>query len=49
MLITFVYPIFCKLSAARADRNPPPQYSTSGVPLSGTFASTSRSITPLLR
>jgi hypothetical protein len=25
MLMTFVYPIFCRLSAASADRNPPPQ------------------------
>src|ERR1700685_2596395 len=37
--IGFVCPIFCSLSAPRADRNPPPQYNTSVVPLSGYFAS----------
>src|SRR5579864_6264782 len=49
MEATFVYPIFCRASAASADRNPPPQYKISGVPVSGTRCSTSRSIIPLPR
>src|SRR6267154_1837992 len=44
---TFVYPIFCKLSATSADRNPPPQYKIIFLAVSGTWVSISRSIIPL--
>src|SRR5215469_6996559 len=46
---TFVYPIFCKLSADNAERNPPPQYRISFASVSGTRRSMSRSIMPLPR
>src|SRR5208283_3398780 len=36
---TFVYPIRWRLSAASAERNPPPQYRTTGAFSSGTCCS----------
>src|SRR5579863_2581249 len=45
---TLVYPIFCKLSATSAERNPPPQYKIILLEVSGTFISMSLSIRPRL-
>src|SRR5579863_3934028 len=45
---TLVYPIFCKLSATSAERNPPPQYKIILLEVSGTFTSMSLSIKPRL-
>ena len=47
MEITFVYPIFCRLSAASADRYPPPQYKTISASRLGILCSISLSMTPL--
>src|SRR6266496_5606303 len=46
---TFLYPIFCKLSAASAERPPPPQWQMINALVSGTFSSISSSIVPRLR